>query len=115
MVQAVSRKPLAVEAQICSRVSPCGLCGGQTGIGTGFCPVFPRQYHSTVVLHTHMSSGRCTIRRLVGAVQRRSYPIDMNKTIVLDILSFKVLCESEVLTTARMRVWRRAVLWATVS
>jgi hypothetical protein len=32
VVQTISRRPLATEA--C--VSPCGICGGQSGTGTGF-------------------------------------------------------------------------------
>jgi hypothetical protein len=49
MAQAVSRRPLTVEARVRSRVSPCGICGGQ-GTGTGFSPstlVFLCQFHST--------------------------------------------------------------------
>jgi hypothetical protein len=38
MAQAVSRRPLTVEARVRSRVSPCEICGGQSGIGTGFSP-----------------------------------------------------------------------------
>jgi hypothetical protein len=50
MAQAVSRRPLTAEARVRSRVSPCGICGGQSGTGTGFSPstsVFPYQFHST--------------------------------------------------------------------
>jgi hypothetical protein len=36
MAQAVSRRPLTAEARVQSRVSPCGICGGQNGTGTGF-------------------------------------------------------------------------------
>jgi hypothetical protein len=57
MAQADSRQPLTAEA----RVSPYGSCGGQSGTGTGFSlssPLFPREYHSTMALHAHTSSGR---------------------------------------------------------
>jgi hypothetical protein len=50
MVQAVSCLPPTAEAQVRSRVSPCEICGGQSGTGTGFSPsssVFPCQFHST--------------------------------------------------------------------
>jgi hypothetical protein len=47
MAQVVSRRPLTAEARIRARVNPCGICGGQSGNGTGFSPsssVFPCQY-----------------------------------------------------------------------
>jgi hypothetical protein len=50
MAQAVSRRPLNTKARVRSRVSTCGICGGQSGTGTRFSPstsVFPCQFHST--------------------------------------------------------------------
>ena len=50
MAQAVSRRPLTAEEQVRSRVSPCRICGGQSGTGTDFSPstsAFPCQFHST--------------------------------------------------------------------
>jgi hypothetical protein len=50
MAQAISRRPLTAEARIRFRVGPYGICGGQSGTGTGFSPnisVFPCQFHST--------------------------------------------------------------------
>jgi hypothetical protein len=53
MAQAVSCRPPTAEARVRSRVSPCGICGGRSSIGTGFSPstsVFPCQCHSTGAL-----------------------------------------------------------------
>jgi hypothetical protein len=50
VAQAVSRRPFTAEFRVRSRVRPCGICGGQSGIGAGFSPstlVFPCQFHST--------------------------------------------------------------------
>jgi hypothetical protein len=47
MAQVVSRRPLTAETRVRVRVNPCGICGGQSGTGTGFSPsssVFPCQY-----------------------------------------------------------------------
>jgi hypothetical protein len=38
MAQAVSRRSLTTEARVRSRVSPCEICDGQSGTGTGFSP-----------------------------------------------------------------------------
>jgi hypothetical protein len=53
MAQAVSCQPPTTEARVRSRVSLCGICGGQSGTGAGFSPstsVFLRQFHSTSAL-----------------------------------------------------------------
>jgi hypothetical protein len=36
MAQAVSRRSLTAEARVRARVNPLGICGAQTGTGTGF-------------------------------------------------------------------------------
>jgi hypothetical protein len=75
MGQAVSRRPLTAEARVRALVSPCGVCGGKSDTGTGFSLsswAFPCQCHSTVALHTHISSGGWTIGPFETAVQRHS-------------------------------------------
>jgi hypothetical protein len=60
IAQVVCRRPVTTEARIRARVNPCGICGGQSGTGTGFSlssSVFPCQYHSTVALQTHVIWG----------------------------------------------------------
>jgi hypothetical protein len=60
MAQVVSRRPLTEEARVRARVKPFGICGGQSGTGTGFSrssSVFPCRYHSTVALQTHIIWG----------------------------------------------------------
>jgi hypothetical protein len=50
MAQALSRRPLTRDIRVRSRVSTCGICGGQIGNGTRFSTitsVFPCQFHST--------------------------------------------------------------------
>jgi hypothetical protein len=55
MAQVISRRPLTAETLIRARINPRGICGGESGSGTGFSQsssVFPCQYHSTVALQT---------------------------------------------------------------
>jgi hypothetical protein len=60
MDKAVSLWPLIAEARVLAWVSPCEIYGGQSDTGTGFSLsslVFSGQYYSSVVLHSHISSG----------------------------------------------------------
>jgi hypothetical protein len=56
MAQVVSRWTVTAEARVRTRVSPCAICGGQTGTGTGSSSIysdFPCQYHSTASPRSH--------------------------------------------------------------
>jgi hypothetical protein len=57
MAQVVSRRPLTAEARVRARVNPRGICGGQSGIGTGFSPanIIPPSLSKLI------SSGECVI------------------------------------------------------
>jgi hypothetical protein len=57
MAQAVSRRPVILEARVRARVNPCGSGGEQSGTGTGFSPsssVFLCHCHSTVSLQAYL-------------------------------------------------------------
>ena len=56
MAKAVSRRPLTAEAQVRSRVSPCGICGRQSGTGASF---FPEYFGFPLSISSH----RCSITR----------------------------------------------------
>jgi hypothetical protein len=50
MARAVSCRPVTAEAQVRPRISPCRICGGQSGTGTGFplsTSLFPCEFNST--------------------------------------------------------------------
>jgi hypothetical protein len=53
MAQAVSRRLLTAEARVRSRVSPCGICGGQSGTGTGFSTDAPLHGKTKKTDHLH--------------------------------------------------------------
>jgi hypothetical protein len=57
IAQAVSRWPLTAEARVRARVDPCGICGGQSGIGQVFSEYFgfPCKYIIQPLLHIHLS------------------------------------------------------------
>jgi hypothetical protein len=55
--QAVSRRPLTADARVRAQASLCGICGGQSGTGTGFSPKsfgVLCQYYFTLVLRSFM-------------------------------------------------------------
>jgi len=55
MAQVVSSQPLTMQPWVPFPVSPCGICSGHSGTGTGFSlstAVFPCQYHWSNTLYS---------------------------------------------------------------
>jgi hypothetical protein len=71
MAQAVSCHPFTVVAQVYAHVIPCRICAGQSDTGTGFSLIYSVSPVSIILLglHTHVSSGECTVGPIVAAVQ----------------------------------------------
>ena len=56
--QAVIRRPLTEKTRVKSHVSPCEICGGHSGSGSGFTvttAILPYDYHSTNVTYTYLN------------------------------------------------------------
>jgi hypothetical protein len=63
MAQVVNRRHLTADGRVSAWVNSCGICGGQSGTGTGFSPSSSvlSIYHSTVTLQTHIIWGICNM------------------------------------------------------
>jgi hypothetical protein len=116
MTQAVRRQSLTTEVRFRAGVSPCGICGGESGTGTCFDPcslAFPCQYHSTMAFHTHISPGEWTIDTLVATFQIHclipstwttilivdasgTYIYHSVRRLILSLLRYVKLCAAEV-------------------
>jgi hypothetical protein len=83
MGQAVSRRRLTAEDRVRVRVKPCGICGGQSGTGTGVV-VLPCQYYSNMAVRIHIGLVTWGMKNTpVGRSSETLYhPIEMNMNVV---------------------------------
>jgi hypothetical protein len=75
MAQAVSCQSLVTEAQIQLQASLCGICGRQSGAGTGFSlnvSVVPSQYDSTNDPYSFICQQGCTTLVVDSIVKQHS-------------------------------------------
>jgi hypothetical protein len=80
VAQGLSCRPLSAESRVLAQVSHCGICGGQSGIESGFTSsylVFTCKYYFTVALHSYIifGSGRSS--------ETQSLTIDNNNNNIL--------------------------------
>jgi hypothetical protein len=88
MAQAVSRRHLTAEARIRAPISPYGICGGQSGTGTGF--TLSMSFHRRSP-YSYINWG-WTIGPLVAAVQRHGFTPTWTRTMNLYSTSYITLC-----------------------
>jgi hypothetical protein len=110
MVQVVSRRPLTAEARVHARVNPCGICGGQSGTGTGFSlssSIFPCQHIIPASLSKLISSGEYATVSRHPSLGTRPTPTFRKKNLLLENISVEdsgpVLC-CDILRRKRFRV-----------
>jgi hypothetical protein len=76
MAHVVSRRPLTAEAWFRARVTPCGICGGQSGPGTGFYPsssVFPVSIIPPSLSNPGLRvGGRLILKHTLNRIRRRA-------------------------------------------
>jgi hypothetical protein len=84
IAQAVDRRLVAEEARARAQVSPCAICGGQSGNVTGLSPthlVFPCQYYLTITLHSLMYLVGVDKGPVTAVPQQRTLSPNRNNTI----------------------------------
>ena len=79
MAQAISRKPLTAEAQVRSQESPCEICGGESGIGTGI--FFPECLLLPLAVSSHQCSMLIIIYIFFYQKNKRTKPGNHTKAV----------------------------------
>jgi hypothetical protein len=79
MDQAANLRPVTKEAQVRARVSPCGICGGQSGTGTGFSRVL--RFFSVNIIPPWLSTPMC----IAWGVKRIVSPYKLYQVLVLSL------------------------------
>jgi hypothetical protein len=74
MAQAVSRHPTIAEARGSRAVIPCEICDGESSTETDVSPISSVSLASisSTWFHTHMSSQRCKVGKMISSVRRRN-------------------------------------------
>jgi hypothetical protein len=103
MAQAVSCWHLSAEARVHAWVSPCGICGGQIGTGTGFSLAFQFSsgsiiplWLSILIYHLRMNKRPVTSH----SSQNSSHSININdihKGIIAEVKTYPIEVNAKLL------------------